>query len=505
MGLAVSLQDYVAACYPLIHVQTTDYESAIQQITTAIKAVVAEPEIFCWKSAHGLAVIQRQKHSRPPALNTVELAPLLSYFQGKSVPYLILQNAESFLEESAQVVDLLIELAYSARAQQSTLFCVGPSLDIPELASLRTTYVLPLPSQEEIYVKYRQIVEEHRGKLVGFAGKRPRKAGKGFSAEQEDLIRRAAAASVGLSAMAAENALALSLVSRHTVVPEIIQQQREQEIAADGVLEFIADLSAMEDVGGFARLKAWVRKRRRIFSDEAARFGISPPKGVLICGIPGSGKSLAAKAIGAELGIPVLRIDVGAIFRSYVGESEQACRNALRMADTIGRCVLWLDEIDKAFAGMHDSDSGVTNRVLGTILTWRAETKSPVLLVATANSIQGLPSMVYRKGRIDEVFFVDLPTADERAEILSIHLRKRGYDATEYVDDVLVGFTDGWVGSELEALVESALIDAFDEGQPLTRQHLHNGVFSTVAQKDRDDEEIAAIRRWAQGRAVSVS
>ena len=264
----------------------------------------------------------------------------------------------------------------------------------------------------------------------------------------------------------------------------------------------------MDNVGGFADYKAWLSRRRRAFTEEARAFGLPYPKGVLLVGIPGSGKSLAAKATAKYLRLPLLRLDMGKVFRSLVGSSEAAVREALKVAEAVSPVVLWLDEIDKGFAGMSGSgknDSGVTARVLSTILTWRQETTYPVPIVATANDVTAVPSMVYRKGRFDEVWGVGLPSLSERKDIFEIHINKRNRDANEYDCTRFAKHTDGFVGAEIEGVVEDALYAAFDSKRDLTNEDIFASIEETIPQSQRSREELDAAERWISERARYVS
>jgi len=251
-----------------------------------------------------------------------------------------------------------------------------------------------------------------------------------------------------------------------------------------------------------------MRRRRRVFSDEARKYGLPYPKGVLIVGPAGTGKSLVSKGIADFLKLPLLRLDMGKVFRSLVGESESAIRMALKVAEAVSPVVLWLDEIDKGLAGMKGSgelDSGVTSRVVSTILTWRQETKYPVMLTATANDVAAIPAMVYRKGRLDEVWATELPNKAEREEIFQIHLRKRGRDPKLFGCKMLAARTEDFVGAEIEGVIEDAMFLAFDEGKEVTGQHIVKAISETVPQARRNREEIRAISKWVETRARLVS
>jgi SpoVK/Ycf46/Vps4 family AAA+-type ATPase len=254
-------------------------------------------------------------------------------------------------------------------------------------------------------------------------------------------------------------------------------------------------------------LKEWLRKRSLAFSPEARRFGLRPPKGVLLIGVQGCGKSLCAKAVAGLWEVPLLRFDIGKMFGSFVGSSEENMRRAIHVAESVAPAILWVDEIDKAFAGARGSagDSGTGARVLGTFLTWLAEKSAPVFVIATANDISDLPPELLRKGRLDEIFFVDLPSAEERAEIFRIHLERRERAASEFSVSELAAAAEGFSGAEIEEAINSALYDAFSEGKMLEDCHLFGALRASIPLSLTMQEPLAQLRSWAAGRARPAS
>src|SRR5690606_28522922 len=253
-------------------------------------------------------------------------------------------------------------------------------------------------------------------------------------------------------------------------------------------------------VAGFRAVKVWLRQRQALFGTERPP-GLDPPKGILLLGVQGCGKSLAAKAAAAALHSPLLRLDFGALYNKYHGETERNLRESLRIAETMSPCVLWIDEIEKGIASGHD-ESGTSRRVLGSLLTWMAERRADVLLVATANDIDELPPELVRKGRFDEIFFVDLPTPAQRADIFAIHLRKRGLQPMTFELPQLVESADGFSGAEIEQAVVSALYAAHALRQPATSAHLLAELHRTRPLSVVMSERIASLRRWAKDRTV---
>ena len=290
-------------------------------------------------------------------------------------------------------------------------------------------------------------------------------------------------------------------------VPLIIRE-KESVIKKSGYLEYFHPKEEMKDVGGLDNLKGWLEKRGRAFEKGAADFGLSYPRGILLLGIPGTGKSLTAKAIGNLWRFPLLRLDMGKIFGGIVGESEKNIRGALNIAEAIAPSILWIDEIEKAMSGISSSgssDGGTTSRVLGTFLTWMQEKSKPVFVVATANNISQLPPELLRKGRVDEIFFVDLPTSSEREEIIKIHLAKKKREPKEFDIAKLAKESKGFSGAELEEAVKEALFQAFDDGRQVSDKDISNALSKTYPLAKTMFETIKDIRTWAKSRAVPAS
>jgi SpoVK/Ycf46/Vps4 family AAA+-type ATPase len=264
----------------------------------------------------------------------------------------------------------------------------------------------------------------------------------------------------------------------------------------------------MTDVGGLSNLKDWLVKRGRGFDKGAKDFGLTYPRGILLLGIPGTGKSLTAKAIGNEWHFPLLRLDMGKIFGGIVGESEKNIREALNIAEAIAPSILWIDEIEKGMSGISSSgntDGGTTARVLGTFLTWMQEKTKPVFVVATANDISQLPPELLRKGRVDEIFFVDLPTEKEREEIIKIHLTKKNRKPEKFKIQELAKQSKGFSGAELEEVVKEALFQAYDEEKEITDGHISAAIDKTFPLSRTMHETIEKMRKWAESRAVLAS
>lgn len=322
---------------------------------------------------------------------------------------------------------------------------------------------------------------------------------------------------MGLTLEEAENALSRAIVTNRGLdknAVKIIFDEKNQVIKKNGILEFITSDLKLEDIGGLENLKNWLMKRKNSWLDSAKEYNLPAPKGILITGIPGCGKSLTAKAMSAIWELPLLKLDMGKIYSGVVGSSEHNMRRAIETAEAVAPSILWIDEIEKGLAG-HGSngDSGTSTRILGTFLTWMQEKTAPVFVIATANDISSLPPELLRKGRFDEIFFVDLPTKNERKKIFEIHLKKRvktsrageKIEVNDALLDHLAEMSEGFVGAEIEQAVISAMYEAFFNKRDLEIRDLEHAIESTVPLSVTQQEQIMRLRRWANVRAVSAT
>ena len=335
-----------------------------------------------------------------------------------------------------------------------------------------------------------------------------------LSDEEKDKLCKAA---LGLTLQEAESAFALAMVNDGKIcIKDIgtILEEKVQVVKKMGILEFVNSDYSIKDIGGLDNLKSWLLKRNNSWSEQAKRYCIPAPKGVLVTGVPGCGKSLTAKAMSTIWQLPLLKLDFSKVFSGLVGSSEENMRRALAMAEAVSPSILWIDEIEKGLSGIgSNGDSGVSSRIFGQFLTWMQEKEAPVFVIATANNISNLPPELLRKGRFDEIFFVDLPTLNERKEIFKLHLEKRLKDkevASEVVGiknicGELAKMTEGFIGSEIEQVVISSLCDAFFENRPLKFEDLERNIEITVPLSTTQREQILALRAWANVRAVSAT
>ncbi|MDL2214210.1 AAA family ATPase [Clostridia bacterium OttesenSCG-928-O13] len=386
---------------------------------------------------------------------------------------------------------------------RKTVVFISPELIIPEdMQKEISVFEFALPTVQEIRIKLDQMVTENSMVQTN------------LNEEEKEKMAKAA---LGLTLQEAENAFARAMVSdgRFDISDlAVIMDEKNQVVRKTGILEFIKSDLGLEDIGGLENLKRWLQKRNNSWLDSAKKYNIPSPKGVLITGVPGCGKSLTAKAMSAIWQLPLLKLDMGKIFSGIVGSSEENMRRAIQTAEAVAPSILWVDEIEKGLAGLGSTgDSGTSSRIFGTFLTWMQDKTAPVFVIATANNISTLPPELLRKGRFDEIFFVDLPTFKERREIFRLHLNKRlkdpevakGLEIDEGLLDELARLTDGFVGAEIEQVVISALYEAFFAGRELLVKDLKAVIANTVPLSITQKEQIMSLREWANVRAVAAT
>jgi len=304
--------------------------------------------------------------------------------------------------------------------------------------------------------------------------------------------------------MTTEDAFSLSVVETDGLTPAVVAREKAQAVKKNGLVELVEKTESFESIGGLDLLKEWLLKRREAFTPRAAKYGLPSPKGLLIVGIPGCGKSLTAKATASVFGVPLLRLDAGRIFAGLVGQSESNFRSVIQTAEAIAPCVLWIDELEKGFAGSKSSgsaDGGTSARVFGSFLSWLQEKSAPVFIVATANDVSQLPPEMLRKGRFDELFFVDLPNAKEREAIWEIQIEKFGPEAGAFDLRQLAKSTDGFTGSEIEQVFVEALYRAFDLGEEPNDLTIGLALTEFVPLSKLMVEQLSGLRSWSKGRA----
>jgi SpoVK/Ycf46/Vps4 family AAA+-type ATPase len=492
------LEVLVRARYPLLYVVTPEERRAEELVRLTANRL--QKRLHIWTLTRGydppLPISPEPPESQRRERLSPDIEALTMLFRPYENAILLLKDFHPYLHD-ARVIRLLRDLSPRLHASGRTLILLSPLLKLPsELEKELTVLEMPLPSREEIAHKLREILLMLRDK-PGVQTEVP-------PDEFEELVQ----AAQGLTMEEIENVCARSIVEHRQLKAEVILTEKRQIVRKSGVLEYYAAQERLEDIGGLDVLKEWLRKRRAAFSEQAREFGLPPPKGVLLLGVQGCGKSLTAKAVANLWGLPMLRFDVGRVFGSLVGASEANMRLAIRTAEAVAPCILWIDELEKAFSGVQSSgmsDAGTTARVFATFLTWLQEKKAPVFVVATANDVSLLPPELLRKGRFDEIFFLDLPTEAEREQIFAIHLRKRKRDPAQFNLKQLAKATKGFSGAEIEQVIIGALFTAFDAGRDLTTDDLLAEIKATVPLSVMMREEIDELRTWAQLRARPAS
>lgn len=508
-----TLANLMRARFPYLYIETWEEARALQLITSAAKNVElirTERRVLDWSLTRGFAengvVVDGDTKQPIKALDFIEHFDSPAVFVLKDFHVALGGGGRT---ADPQVVrrlrDLLPAIKLSPRPKNVVF--LAPQLTLPvELEKDVTVLEFELPSFEEIREILTQMIETNRA------------TGRVVIDLTEEGEERLAKAALGLTLHEAENAFARAMVDDGKLDisdVEVVLEEKRQAIRKSGILEYISPDLNIADVGGLQNLKRWLMKRNKSWLDSAARYNLPAPRGVLIAGVPGCGKSLVAKAVSAMWQVPLLRLDIGRIFSGLVGSSEENMRRCIDTAEAIAPCVLWIDEVEKGFGSATGSsgDSGTSARIFGTFLTWMQEKSKPVFVVATANNISALPPEMMRKGRFDEIFFVDLPTQAERKEIIKLHLDRRltapevvgEFVANEAAIASLAEVTEGFVGAELEQVVVSGLFESFYENRSVSLNDFLKAVDFTVPLSVTQAEQIEHLREWANVRAVAAT
>lgn len=494
MDVGRQIDVLVRARYSILYIVSWEEDRAER----ALRAIAEkrEKKLFTWSVTDGM--VEAGERSGGKA-TTGAVAALEFALEQRGPAIFVMRDFDPFLDDP-RVIRKLRDVARAFRASYKTLVIISPVLTIPPHLEKDITVIdYPLPDAEELTKLLQGIIDQV-------------KDNPNVRIELGDEGREALVnAALGLTASEAEDAFAKAVVMNGRLDAEdvdVVLAEKQQIIRKSGILEYHPADEHFAAIGGLNALKSWLLKRGKAFSEKARAFGLPQPRGALLIGVQGCGKSLSAKAVAGLWHLPLLRLDVGSVFSGLVGSSEQNMRRAMRLAESISPCILWLDELEKGFAGTQSSsfsDSGTTARVFGSFITWLQEKTEPVFVIATANDISLLPPELMRKGRFDEIFFIDLPTEAERAEIFRIHITKRGRDPEQYDLVTLAGEADGFSGSEIEQVVISALYDAFDRGEELAQEDLVANIRNTVPLSETRAEDISALRQWAEDRARPAS
>lgn len=507
------LAEQLKARNPFIYIPTWEEERILSVIKDTVQdedLIKTKRELFVWKITTGITDEEstRDDSTRDPkkALEFIEEYNKPSIFV--LLDYHLNFGSKGHCPSNYDLVVRKLRDLYNIKNSPTpkNVIFVSPSVVIPdELQKNISVLDFDLPSYNEI--------EKELNEMITFQKEIGRLEVDLTPNEKEKMIK----AAVGLTLQEAENAFARAMVDDGRLDEtdiDTVLEEKIQIIKKEGILEYVENDVKIEDVGGLENLKKWIKRRNKSWLDSAKKYCLPAPKGVLITGVPGCGKSLVAKSISSMWQLPLLRLDVGRIFGGIVGSSEENMRKAIKFAEAISPCILWIDEVEKGFSGTgSNSDSGTTARVFGTFITWMQEKKKSVFVIATANNINHLPPEFLRKGRFDEVFFVDLPTKKEREDIFKVHLGKRlqnpevkgSFEITQEVLSNLADMTEGYGGSEIEQIVLTGLYDAFFEDRSLEYEDLTNAIENTIPLSVTQEEQIRMIRNWADTRAVAAT
>jgi SpoVK/Ycf46/Vps4 family AAA+-type ATPase len=488
MSFDQELDLYLRARFTLIVLITPEEERVIQ----TIKAVCDRNDRPClsWDAGDGFKAVSNWKGTLLAAKDPLSALEQIDKADGNTL--FILKDFHDCWT-NPQIKRKLRNAAQQLKFTKKSIILTTPHSKLPEeLKDIAVLQEFPLPVANEL------------DQVLTGLSKTPGVKVNLTKLGREKLVQ----AALGLTASQAQRVFAKAIVSNGVLDDQdigLVTEEKKQIIKESQALEFFAIHETAADVGGLEVLKGWLRLRERAFSQEARNYGLPSPKGIALIGIPGTGKSLTAKMIGGLWRLPLLRLDVGALFGSLVGESEERTRRALKLAETVAPCILWIDEIDKAFAS-GGLDGGASKRVFGAILTWMQEKTAPCFVVATANDISSLPPELLRRGRFDEIFFLDLPTKDERKEILSVHLRKRRRMNHDFDLERLARESEGYVGAEIEQAIIDGMYVGFNQNREFTTADLSQALKRQVPLSISQRERITALREWLrEGRAQSAS
>jgi len=486
----------IRARYPVIYIESYEEDRVIPTIK---KICERRGKEYCeWACTEGFSTTKEGKRKVDGSTRD-PVAALEHVMKSKLNAVYLLKDFHPFLNDYS-VVRKLRDTSNSLKSSYKTIIILSPVLRIPrELEKEVTVVDFPLPDREEL--------KEILGHMVKLVHRDPKIKVDLTDEDTDNLVQ----AALGLTASEAKQAFAKAIVcdaSLSSADVSMILTEKEQIVRKAGYLEYFRAREEFNEIGGLDLLKKWMKKRGRAFGEDARKFGLPAPKGVLLVGVQGCGKSLTAKAVSGLWQVPLLRMDIGKLFSGVVGSSEENVRRAIQNAEAVAPCILWIDEIEKGLSGVRSSafsDAGTTSRVFGTIITWMQEKTAAVFIIATANDISQLPPEMMRKGRFDEMFFVDLPCLDERREIFAIHLRKKRREPDIFDLDMLSQVSVGFSGAEIEQAIVSAMFDAFDAETELKDQHIEKAIRETVPLSRTMKENIEALRLWAKSRARFAS
>ena len=470
------------ACYPLIYISTTE-EERLESAIANVAQKIGNRQAYIWDFVDGYQE-NNPNNAGVGKRNPLQALEFVEKMPAKAGGIFILRDFQRFLEDIS-ISRKLRNLARSLKSQPKNIVIVSSQVEIPaELTEVLTVIDFPLPTAQEIKTEIKRLILATGQNLP------------------DKLLNEIVRSAQGLSLERIRRVLTKAIATHGRIEPEdveLILEEKRQSIRQTQILDFYPATEQISDIGGLDNLKDWLLRRGGAFSDRARTYGLPHPRGLLLVGIQGTGKSLTAKAIAHHWHLPLLRLDVGRLFGGLVGESESRTRQMINLAEALSPCILWIDEIDKAFSGVEGrGDSGTTSRVFGTFITWMAEKKSPVFVVATANNIKALPPEMLRKGRFDEIFFVGLPNQEEREAIFKVHLaRLRPHNLGNYDIKRLAYETPDFSGAEIEQTLVEAMHIGFSQNRDFTTDDILESASQIVPLARTAQEQIQFLQDWA--------
>jgi len=500
------MKDMLNAYYPTFYLQSFEYNRTWAKVTSIAKTMISagsNVNLYQWNCVEGLMQVFPQnkviKISDDSDEDVVDPSMVLKYIYNirdkSSKDIFVLEDFNAYIDEE-DVKFYLRQISNKARYTNTHVIILSAVYKLPiELEKYITVLATPLPDRKELEKTLRKVEDDCKITL------------------SVDMRNRMVDAALGMTTMEADLAFCLAAVRNGLGedAPSTVSSEKEQIIKKSGILDYFSNNENLKDVGGMEVLKDWLRKRKMAYDKNARDFGLQEPKGLLLLGVPGCGKSLTAKSIASFWNMPLLRLDIGKVYQGLVGSSEDNIRKAIATAEAVAPCVLWIDEIEKGLNGIQSSgstDGGVTSRIFSTILTWMQEKTDPVFVVATANNINLLPPELLRKGRFDEIFFVDLPNKKERENIFKIHLSKNGQYSENLPIEEFGSRTEDFNGAEIEECVKEAMFAAYIESPnnpKLKAIHIAQAIDKTVPLSKTMEEQITNLREWAKTRAKNAS
>jgi len=479
----------IQAQYPLIYLVTAEEDRAEKEIAKIAQLKQQPRKLYVWTLTHGMV---EHGQARTTQHNTISPEAAIEWTTRHKEPAIFVFKDLHPFKDSPAVTRWLRDAIASFQGTQKVIVLMSPVQQVPiELEKEVVVLDFALPDLTALDRVLTQQLDQNRQNRLSNDGR-------------EKLLK----ASLGLTKDEAEKVYRKAYVKRGKITEaevDIVLSEKKQLIRRNGILEFIEEDETIDAVGGLDELKGWLVQRSDAFTERARTYGLPQPKGMLILGVPGCGKSLIAKTTSRLWGLPLLRLDMGRVYDgSTVGRSEANLRGALKTAESISPAILFIDELDKAFAGTAgsgDSDGGTSSRIFGSFLTWMQEKTSPIFVMATANRVERLPGEFLRKGRFDEIFFVDLPTQSEREAVFSIHLSKRKRDIQRFDLPQLATVADGFSGAEIEQVLIAAMYDAFAQNREFTQLDIIAAIKATLPLSRTMTEQVTALREWARQRA----